>query len=84
MSQTKINCPRMNELSPVAAVSIDPGVESRLWFLDQINASQPGFLGGLDRQFPCHFVERRRQRDHHVLLIRADRPDERDPTPQRR
>ena len=59
----------MNELSPVVAVSIDPSVKSCLRFFDQINASQPRLLGRLDRQFPCHFVERRRQRDHDVLLI---------------
>ena len=60
----------MNEVWPVAAVSIDPGVKGGLWFFDQINASEPRLPGCLDRQFPCDLIEGRRQRDDDVLLIK--------------
>ena len=59
---------RFDKLVPLVSMGIDPGIEGRLWFFDQHHSRQAGQGGRLDGQLPCHFIKRRGQREHEILL----------------
>ena len=59
---------RLDQLVPVVAMGVDPGVEGRLRLLDQHHPRQTGQGGRLDGQLAGHLVERGRQREHEILL----------------
>ena len=59
---------RFDKLVPSVSMGIDPGIERGLRFFDQHDSRQAGQGGRLDRQLPCHFIERGRQREHEILL----------------
>ena len=59
---------RLDQPFPIVAMPIDPRIERGLRLFDQHDARQTGEGRGLHRQFAGHFVERRRQRDDHILL----------------
>ena len=49
---------RADQGTPVLAGLRDPGVERRLWLLEQCDFTQTRSLGGLGGQASCDFIER--------------------------
>ncbi len=67
ISTTRIRSPRLDALAPVG-MPLDPGVEGRLRLFEQRDVLIAGLLGGFQRQFARHGIERSRHRDQHLLL----------------